>query len=256
MKEKEIMNLDRALEQIPWLVECRQTKYLNIVCEIGTFVAVVAAAFVIAYTVAFFVFFIADLFTKKQNRFAKRFVFPTSVGVSLLREFPRLTDAAIGDILNHLKIYLLICREYKGEVVAMPSKFVDAAWHSFLRDTAVYEKFCSKAVGRLVQHFPISNNRIEGQHDLARAFDGAKKSQKLNEIKNKIKNHDGLPSLFCIDQKYGHPKAFSWDLAALERRSAEFKIHRDEQEKLQREKQEMGTDGSGAAACGCGGGAC
>jgi hypothetical protein len=217
------MNLDRALEQIPWLAECRQTKYLNIVCEIGTFVAVVAAAFVIAYTVAFFVFFIADLFTKKQNRFAKRFVFPTSVGVSLLREFPHLSNAAIDDILTHLKIYLLICREYEGAVVAMPSKFVDAAWHSFLRDTVEYEKFCRKAVGRLIKHYPVC---------------------------------DCLPTLFSIDQKYGHPKAFDWDLVALKQRSTEFKIYRRNEEKLQREKQEMGTDGSGAAACGCGGGAC
>jgi hypothetical protein len=249
------MNLDRALEQIPWLVECRQTKYLNIVCEIGTFVAVVAAAFVIAYTVAFFVFFIGDLFTKKQNRFAKRFVFPTSVGVSLLREFPHLSNAAIDDILNHLKIYLLICREYKGQVVAMPSKFVDAAWHSFLRDTAEYEKFCSKAVGRLVQHYPVSDARTESEHDIARAFDGANENILRNKI-DKVQRSDCLPTLFSIDQKYGHPKAFNWDLVALKQRSAEFKIYRRNEEKLQREKQEMGTDGSGAAACGCGGGAC
>jgi hypothetical protein len=110
------MDLDSALEQIPWLVECRQAKYLNIVCEIGTFVAVVAAAFVIAYTVAFFVFFIAYLFTKKQNRFAKRFVFLTSVEISVIREFPRLTDATINDRLNHLKMYLIICRDNKGDV--------------------------------------------------------------------------------------------------------------------------------------------
>jgi hypothetical protein len=255
MKEKEIMDLDRALEQIPWLAECRQTKYLNIVCEIGTFVAVVAAAFVIAYTVAFFVFFIADLFTKKQNRFAKRFVFPTSVGVSLLREFPHLSNAAIDDVLTHLKIYMLICRKYKGEVVAMPSKFVDAAWHSFLRDTVEYEKFCRKAVGRLIKHYPVSDDRTEGEHDIARAFDGANENILQTEI-DKGQRSDCLPTLFSIDQKYGHPKAFNWELATLKQRSVEFKIHRNKQENLQREKQEMGTDGSGAAACGCGGGAC
>jgi hypothetical protein len=180
----------------------------------------------------------------RRIKFVRGYEFPSSVRLHLINAYPSLSNDAINAILDALKDYISICR-YKGNrFVAMPSKFVDSAWHGFVLATEEYQTFCKHSIGRFLHHHPLGSKKQYDQFGVARAFVGAIELSDLDD--------DQLPILFTIDSLYGHPQAIAWKLDDLKKESAVYAEHLKEQKRLEEKRRTEGADGSGAA-CGCGG---
>ena len=63
---------------------------------------------------------------------------PRSLIDSGLRQWLRCCGAALRD----------------GQVIGMPSRAVDEAWHGLILCTATYSEFCEQAYGRFLHHHP------------------------------------------------------------------------------------------------------
>lgn len=63
---------------------------------------------------------------------------PRSLVEAGLRQWLRCAGAALRD----------------GQVIGMPSRAVDEAWHGFVLCTRDYAAFCSRAYGEFLHHFP------------------------------------------------------------------------------------------------------
>jgi hypothetical protein len=208
----------------------------------------VVSGIVVALTVHLLIHAWSTHWLEQRNAFARNFIFPESVSLRLTKQFSQLGPEAVADILDRLKVYLLICRDYRDKRVAMPSRYGDCAWHWFILCTNAYQIFCDKAVGRFIYHWPNSQEALPGDFDVARAFDGA--CEYLDNAKDVERGK--LPRLFELDQAYGHPAAIDWTLSELQNESLRYKVYRKEQREIRRKKEVGGADGSGAA-CGCGG---
>jgi hypothetical protein len=181
---------------------------------------------------------------RRQVQFVKNYEFPNSVRVHLTNTFPTLTDEAIETIFNAFRSFISICRYREDRFVAMPSKFVDAAWHGFVLETEEYQTFCKRSIGRFLHHHPQGSKKQNDKFGIARAFDGATKLSAIGA--------DQLPTLFLLDSLYGHPQAIAWDIEDLKKESAVYAEHLKEQKRLEEKRRTEGADGSGGA-CGCGG---
>ncbi|WP_157555051.1 hypothetical protein [Nocardia crassostreae] len=70
---------------------------------------------------------------------------PRELVETVLRQWLRCCGAAMRD----------------GQVIGMPSRAVDEAWHGFILCTLRYERFCSAAYGQFLHHYPAD----EGSRD-------------------------------------------------------------------------------------------
>lgn len=59
-------------------------------------------------------------------------------------------------VVTGLRQWLRCCAPalWDGQVIGMPSRAVDEAWHGFILCTARYAAFCSEAYGRFLHHHP------------------------------------------------------------------------------------------------------
>ncbi|MBF6427025.1 glycine-rich domain-containing protein [Nocardia cyriacigeorgica] len=51
------------------------------------------------------------------------------------------------------------------QVIGMPSRAVDEAWHGFILCTELYAGFCEQAYGRFLHHYPEGVAAKAGSHD-------------------------------------------------------------------------------------------
>src|SRR5262245_45930187 len=56
--------------------------------------------------------------------------------------------------LDGLRAWYLACLHAGGELIGMPSKTVDIAWHEMILRTREYHDFCQKAFGGYLHHSP------------------------------------------------------------------------------------------------------
>ncbi len=188
----------------------------------------------------------AEQLDQERSHYIRKYAFPLSVAHSLKVQYPGITDGAIEEVLNQLRTYFLICKEYDGKPVAMPSKLVDSAWHNFILSTQRYRVFCQEAFGWYLHHLPETDGQFDDPHQLGRAVRGAK----LFEDSSKA-----IPSIFTLDAQSGlihSPSQFT--AVQLDSALADFEAH-IQQKKSESEKASAGGC-SAAAACGCGGGSC
>ena len=52
-----------------------------------------------------------------------------------------------------------------GQVIGMPSRAVDEAWHGLILCTARYQTFCTKAYGKFMHHYPAGGGAEEIDRD-------------------------------------------------------------------------------------------
>jgi hypothetical protein len=181
----------------------------------------------------------------RQVRFVKEYAFPNSVRLHLTNNHPTLSDEAIENILDAFRDYVSICRYNENQFIAMPSKFVDCAWHGFVLATEDYQTFCKQSIGRFLHHHPLGGKKQNDTFAVGRTY------VKATELSTASTNNQ-LPTLFSIDSLYGHAEAFAWQIEDLKKEAVLYKEHLKEQKRLEEKRRTEGADGGGAA-CGCGG---
>jgi hypothetical protein len=93
--------------------------------------------------------------------------------------------------------------------VAMPSRLVDAAWHSHITYTQEYHHFCQSVFGRYLHHSPESAMSPEAVAEnrtgnVRRTWDGACRAAALDPA------GQVAPALFAVDVVAGYPGARPW----------------------------------------------
>jgi hypothetical protein len=148
-------------------------------------------------------------------------------------------------VLEGLRSWYLACLYAKGEILGMPSRAVDAAWHEMILMTREYHSFCKSAFGRYLHHSPEATMPTPMGHALARTLRVAE-HRALTSAPLGVAT---VPLLFAVDSIVGIEDGIEWttdDLDAL------------------REPTAMALGGGGAScggggagwACGGGGGGC
>src|SRR5215204_3736654 len=89
-----------------------------------------------------------------RRRFIESYEFSPALHAKLRSE---LGDSRQADIaLEGLRAWYLACLYADCELIGMPSKAVDEAWHEMILMTREYQAFCERAFGRYLHHSPDS----------------------------------------------------------------------------------------------------
>jgi len=128
----------------------------------------------------------------RRRRFIEeRYEFPPALADKLRKHHPRLREDEVGQVLDGLRQWFVACLLANGEMIGMPSRVVDDAWHEFILMTRAYTEFCDKAFGKYLHHTP---NALAPEPI-------APKIPKTLELlrKAELVGVGGLPVLFTID---------------------------------------------------------
>src|SRR3954468_2507170 len=98
---------------------------------------------------------IANRMRRKGRRaYIETYAFPIALRNKLVDELgsPHRADIA----LDGLRAWYLACLYADGELIGMPSKIIDVAWHEMILRTREYHEFCQFAFGQYLHHTPDS----------------------------------------------------------------------------------------------------
>lgn len=154
-----------------------------------------------------------------QLKFIRDYRFHPAIKQKLRRKHPNLTDVQLDMVFDGLRDYFLICNKAKGKMVSMPSQAVDDAWHEFILFTLIYERFCSKALGRFLHHTPAEAMRTPtvAQQGIKRAWRLACANEDIDS-----KTPARLPLIFAIDAMLNIENGFIYSLNCRDRNSPAF----------------------------------
>jgi hypothetical protein len=187
----------------------------------------------------------------RRRAFIQSYDFPSALADKLREHFDdeRQVDVA----LEGLREWYLACQSAPGEVLGMPSKAVDVAWHEMILMTRTYHRFCEQAFGHYLHHSPESVMAEPMPASLART---------LQVLEAASPSLAGVPLLFTIDGELGIDDGFFWE-------EHEVDELRREQDAVNRSAYQphpgcAGAGGgcanvgcsSGGGGGGCGGGGC
>src|SRR5215210_5463662 len=99
------------------------------------------------------------IFSRFQKRRQRRFIeekyeFPPPLADKLRKHHPRLREDEVTQVLDGLRQWFVAALYAGGEMIGMPSRVVDDAWHEFILMTRAYSEFCDKAFGKYLHHTP------------------------------------------------------------------------------------------------------
>src|SRR3954454_16169887 len=98
---------------------------------------------------------IADRIRRKGRRqFIEDYAFAEGLERKLIEELGDRPAAEVA--LEGLRAWYLACLYSDGELIGMPSRAVDVAWHEMILRTREYHYFCSRAFGMYLHHSPDS----------------------------------------------------------------------------------------------------
>jgi hypothetical protein len=145
----------------------------------------------------------------RQLKYIEQYHFHKGIRHKLSQKHPQLTEPQLDMVFQGLKDYFRICRQAKNRMVSMPSQVVDDAWHEFILSTRIYEKFCSKAMGRFLHHTPA-----EAMPAPTLARDGIKRAWRLACALEQInpKKPARLPLIFAMDALLNINNGFIYQL--------------------------------------------
>ena len=95
----------------------------------------------------------------RRVRFIDEYAYPKSIRERVRKRYPHLTDEQLDRVMRGLTEWFHLHREAGRVTLSMPSQVVDAAWHEFILFTAGYRQFCSRALGRFLNHTPAEAMR-------------------------------------------------------------------------------------------------
>jgi hypothetical protein len=189
-----------------------------------------------------------------RRRFIESYEFSPALHRKLREE---LGDARQADIaLEGLRAWYLACLYADGDLIGMPSKAVDEAWHEMILMTREYTEFCQRAFGRYLHHMPDTTLAVP--------------MHQLNEQTLRIVDDHELPlTLFTADADAGLDDGYRWsseDLSRMRGSNAAWRAARPHRRRAT--SSDSGTYGwwggglfggdssGGDGGGGCGGGGC
>jgi hypothetical protein len=89
---------------------------------------------------------------KQRASFLEAYTFPPAIEREAAKRYPHLSDAQLGLVTQGLRQYFQLCHAAGQQIVAMPSRVVDVAWHAFILSTHRYAEFCKNGLGRFLHH--------------------------------------------------------------------------------------------------------
>jgi hypothetical protein len=181
---------------------------------------------------------------KRRRAFIESYEFPLALKNKL-----RDRDLQAGVTLEGLRAWYLVCLDAPEEMLGMPSRAVDIAWHEMILMTRTYHHFCERAFGRYLHHSPEAVMDEPLRHGLGRTL-VALESQSLML--------GGVPLLFAIDDELGLEDGFSWAQADLDQLRSDHQRYagHDSQAASYGASPGGGDSGSSCGGGGCGGGGC
>jgi hypothetical protein len=187
-----------------------------------------------------------------RRRFIENYEFSPALYRKLCEE---LGDDRQADIaLEGLRSWYLACLYADGELIGMPSRAVDEAWHEMILMTREYTEFCRRAFGRYLHHSPDTTLAVP--------------MHQLHEHTLRIVDDHSLPlTLFTADDDAGLEDGYRWTSSDLTRmRSATENWPRRRRRGATAEAGTSGfwgggffggcAGGGGDGGGGCGGGGC
>ncbi len=91
---------------------------------------------------------------RRDEDFIWTYQFPEHIETRCRRDRPEITDHEWKLVEQGLREWFLCCAWRDGEVLGMPSRLVDEAWHEFILDSLAYTEFCERAFGEYLHHTP------------------------------------------------------------------------------------------------------
>ena len=181
---------------------------------------------------------------KRRRAFIERYEFPAALRAKLREQLGN--EHQVAGALDGLREWYLACLHANGEMLGMPSKAVDIAWHEMILMTRAYHAFCDRAFGRYLHHSPDSVMDEPMRDSLART---------LAAVDGRSAAIAGVPLLFAIDGQLGVEDGYSWDEQDIQhlRSVAPYHHYADAGGAGFHWPGHGGGDGGGG---GCGGGGC
>src|ERR1700749_2272983 len=91
---------------------------------------------------------------RRDEQYIWNYPFPPQVETRCRERAPWIGDEQWRLTEQGLREWFLLCAWRDGEVLGMPSKLVDDAWHEFILDSVAYTRFCKQAFGEYLHHTP------------------------------------------------------------------------------------------------------
>src|SRR3954464_12281472 len=130
---------------------------------------------------------------KGRRQFIESWIFAEGLSDKLV---DKLGDERAAEFaLDGLRGWYLACLYADGELIGMPSKAVDEAWHEMILRTREYHYFCSRAFGFYLHHSPDSTLDIP-------------MSMILPSTLRLVDKHDLPMALFTADADAGVPDGY------------------------------------------------
>jgi hypothetical protein len=115
-------------------------------------------------------------------------------------------------IMTGLRQWLRCCAAAlrDDQVIGMPSRAVDEAWHGLILCTARYQAFCNEAYGQFMHHHPVGG----APDDIAAAADSMDEQLRRTVIAWELVAMPGEPCvLWNLDERVGVEEPWGIDLA-------------------------------------------
>src|SRR3954447_14152489 len=133
--------------------------------------------------------------TSRQRQFIENYSFAEGLTDKLVEE---LGDRRAADVaLEGLRGWYLACLYSDGELIGMPSRAVDVAWHEMILRTREYHAFCARAFGQYLHHSPDSTLNVP-------------MSTILPTTLKLVDEHDLPMVLFTADADAGIEDGYEW----------------------------------------------
>lgn len=147
----------------------------------------------------------------KRASFISNYNFPETISARIKKLHPELSDKQVADVLSALKNYFHLCSLAEQEVVAMPSKVVDDAWHEFILQTKSYQSFRREAFGYFLHHTSVDPMGKSGMKA------GLRRTWQLACSREGVSYHkpSRLPTLFAIDHQLKIDEGYYYTLNKL-----------------------------------------
>jgi len=136
---------------------------------------------------------------RRRRAFIEGYAFPPALHEKLRQELE--SDDDVDAALEGLRDWYLACLDAPGEVLGMPSRVVDLAWHEMILMTRSYHAFCERAFGHYLHHSPEAVMDGPLEHGLART---------LAVLDGRSAAGAGVPLLFAIDGRLRPEDGFVW----------------------------------------------
>src|SRR4051794_31298277 len=140
--------------------------------------------------------------TSRKRQFIENYSFAEGLTAKLVEELGDRRAANVA--LEGLRAWYLACLYANGELIGMPSRAVDVAWHEMILRTHEYHAFCSRAFGFYLHHSPDSTLDVPMSAILHSTLQG-------------VEENDLPMTLFSADAEAGVADGYSWSEEDLRR---------------------------------------